>query len=70
MRRTFDVSVVIQKGPSLIEARLRASLAELGSRDFVEGHSWTIKTAKRVPKAMTGKRLSQREATKLLAKLE
>jgi hypothetical protein len=57
-----QISVVIEPGASPIHARMRAALAGLD-----EG---TRKTAKQVPKAMIGRRLSQEEAKKLLGKLE
>jgi hypothetical protein len=38
--------------------------------EFTEGHELDRKTTKQVPKAMIGRRLSQAEAKKLLAKLE
>jgi hypothetical protein len=35
-------------------------------REFTEGHELNSKTAKQVPKAMIGRRLSQAEAKKLV----
>jgi hypothetical protein len=37
---------------------------------FSEGYELDRKTSKQVPKAMIGRRLSQKEAKKLLAKFE
>jgi len=65
-RRNNQVSVVIEPGASLIHARLRASLANLDQGDFTEGHELDRKW--RVAKEMIGRRLSQKEAKRLLAK--
>jgi hypothetical protein len=50
--------------------RLRPRQSSLDERDFTEGHELDSKIEKQVPKAMIGRRLSQEEAKKLLAKLE
>jgi hypothetical protein len=63
-----QISVVIEPGASLIDARMRASLARLDEGTFTEGHELDRKTEKQVPKAMIGCRLSQEEAKRLLAK--
>jgi hypothetical protein len=47
---------------------MRAALAELDERTFTEGHELDGKW--RVPKEMVGRRLSQEEAKRLLAKFE
>jgi hypothetical protein len=47
---------------------MRAALAGLDEGTFTEGHELDRKTAKQVPKAMIGRRLSQEEAKRLLAK--
>jgi hypothetical protein len=47
---------------------MRAALAGLDQGEFTESHELDRKW--RVPKAMIGRRLSQEEAKKLLAKLE
>jgi len=60
---------VIEPGASPIHARMRASFAELDEGEFTEGHELDSKTEKQVPKAMVGRRLSQEEAKRLLAKL-
>jgi hypothetical protein len=60
-----QISVVIEPGASPIHARIRASLAGL---DEGEGHELDRKTEKQVPKVMIGRRLSQEEAKRLLAK--
>jgi hypothetical protein len=53
-----------------IHARLRASLAELDEGVFTEGHELDRKTERQVPKEVIGRRLSQEEAKRLLAKFE
>ena len=67
-RHNNQISVVIEPGPSLIHARMRASLAELDQGEFTEGHELDSKW--KVAKQMIGRRLSQAEAKKLLAKFE
>ena len=67
-RHNNQISVVIVPGASVIHARMRAALADLGEGTFTEGHELDRKTEKRVPKAMIGRRLSQDEAKRLLAK--
>jgi len=61
-----QISVVIEPGPSLIHARMRASLAGLNEGTFTEGHELDGKAEKQVPKVMIGRRLSQQEAKRLL----
>jgi len=51
-----------------IHARMRASLDGLDEGEFTEGHELDRKW--QVPKAMVGRRLTQGEAKKLLAKFE
>ena len=67
-RHNNQISVVIEPGSSLIHARLRASLDGLDQGEFTEGHKLDRKW--RVPKAMIGRRLSQEEGKRLLAKLK
>jgi hypothetical protein len=54
--------------PSLVDARLTAALAGLDEGEFTEGHELDRKW--QVPKAMIGRRLSQEEAKRLLAKFD
>jgi hypothetical protein len=61
-------SVVIEPGPSLIHSRMRVALADLDEGEFTEGHELDRKW--KVAKQMIGRRLTQAEAKRLLAKLE
>ena len=65
-----QISVVIEPGASLIHARMRSVLADLDQGELTEGHELDRKTTKQVPKAMIGRRVSQEEAKRLLAKFE
>ena len=65
-----QISVVIEPEASPIHARMRAALARLDEGNFTEGHELDRKTEKQVPKEMIGRRLSQEEAKRLLAKLK
>ena len=66
-RHNNQISVVIEPGASTIHARMPSGLDE---GIFTEGHELDGKTAKQVPKEMIGRRLSQEEAKRLLAKLD
>jgi hypothetical protein len=64
------IEVVILPASALVYARLDAAKRELDGGTFVEGHQLDAKLAKRVPKSMIGRRLTQKEAAALLAKFE
>ena len=68
MFKAKDISVIIQPAGHIIEARMRAMLANVPGA-FQEGHELDDKTAKKVPKGMIGRVLSRKEATALLRKL-
>jgi hypothetical protein len=67
-RHNNSIFVVIEPGASLIHARMRASIAGLDEGEFTEGHELPGKW--KVAKEMIGRRLSQAEAKRLLAKFE
>ena len=52
----------------MVHARMRAALANLDQGEFTEGHELDRKW--KVAKEMIGRRLSQEEAKRLLAKFE
>jgi hypothetical protein len=65
-RHNNSISIVIGPAPSPIHARMRASLDGRDQGEFTEGHELDRKW--QVPKEMIGRRLTQAEAKKLLAK--
>ena len=69
-RHNNQIAVVIEPAASLVHARMLAALGGLGRGTFTEGHELDLKTEKRVPNAMIGRRLSQEEAKRLLAKFD
>lgn len=63
--------VYIKEASAPIYARLAGAMAGvLDPRDFVEMHALDDKTARKVPKRMQGRLLSQQEAKALLKSLE
>jgi hypothetical protein len=69
-REGGKVRVVLQPAASLIHARLKAALTDLGDGTFAEGHHLDAKMERRVLKALIGRRLSQAQARKLLSQLD
>jgi len=65
-RHNNQISVVIEPGASPIHARMRAALANLDEGDFTEGHELPGKW--KAAKEMIGRRLTQAEAKRLLAR--
>src|SRR5215470_15671055 len=67
-RHHNQISVVIEPGASLVHARMRSAIAGLNQGEFTEGHELPGKW--KIAKEMVGRRLSQQEAKRLLAKFE
>lgn len=61
-------SIVVQEAGDVITARLKAKLVG-HEGDFAEAHRLDTKMAKKVPKDLVGRVLSQKEAMRLLKKL-
>jgi hypothetical protein len=68
-RGNEDVRVVIQPATSLVIARMKTALAEIGERNFQDGHELDANMATRVPGNMIGRCLSAEEALELLNRL-
>lgn len=62
--------IVLQPASDVIYARLRAALADLAEGTFIESHELETKMAKKIPKNLIGRRLTQDEALALLNRLE
>jgi hypothetical protein len=58
--------IVIQPGNGVVFARLAAGVAGLDQGDFIEGHCLDETMSAPVPKNIIGRRLSARQAKKLL----
>jgi hypothetical protein len=67
-RQGDQIGVVIEPAGSVIHARMQAALDGLDQGEFTEGHQ--LRNNWRVPKQMIGRRLSQEEAKRLLAKFD
>jgi len=68
--RATKTEVIIVKASSLIQARMRASIAGLDEgASFHEGHELHTAMARRVPRDSIGKMLTSRQAQRVLTKL-
>lgn len=62
-------SIFIAEANTKLYARLAAARAGHAG-EFAEAHELDVRTAKKIPKAMIGRALSQKEAAALVKKLE
>src|SRR5262245_21595841 len=65
-RHNNQTFIVIEPAPTLIHARMRASLDGLDQGEFTEAHKLDRKW--KIAKEMIGRRLTEAEAKRLLAK--
>ena len=61
--------IFIQEASTLIFARLKASIAGFDGGVFIEAHMLDEKRAKKVPKNMIGRLLTDREVSALLDRM-
>ena len=68
----FDVKgercVWLEQAPDLLQARFKASLK--GYKEFLEGHKLDRATVRKIPHDLIGRCLRNREAMRLLNKLD
>jgi hypothetical protein len=61
--------IFLQEASTLITARIKAAIAGFDDGEFVEAHTLDKARARKVPKAMIGRVLSDRELKELLARM-